>query len=110
MPQTMATRSDPGRLGVALHLLLDGFDGEGLLGAFAVPKDIALRACPWMLLQTLLDTGHRIGGHIHAPILPSFALHHAERLLLPINLLQLELSHLRDTQSTAEDHQKECTV
>jgi hypothetical protein len=39
MPQAMTTRSDPGRLGVALHLLLDGFDGERLLRPFAVPKD-----------------------------------------------------------------------
>src|SRR6266446_9459515 len=44
MPQTMATRRDPCGFGVALHLLLDRFHREGLLGAFAVPKDIALRS------------------------------------------------------------------
>lgn len=51
MPQTMATRGDPGGFGVALHLLLDRFDREELLTAFAVPKDITLRPRPWMLLQ-----------------------------------------------------------
>lgn len=60
MPQTMATRGDPGGFGVALHLLLDRFDREELLAAFAVPKDIALRPRPWMLRQALLDTGHGI--------------------------------------------------
>ena len=91
MPQAMATRRDPRGFGVALHLLLDRFDREGLLGAFAVPKDIALRPCPRMLRQTLLDTGHRIGRHIHAPIFAPFALHDMQGLLLPIDLLQLEL-------------------
>src|SRR5262245_54829285 len=110
MPQAMTTRRDTRRFGVALHPLLNGFHREGLRGAFAVPKDIALRAYPGMLRQTLLDTRHRIGGHIHAPILTSFALHHTQSLLLPINLLQLELRHLRDPQSTAEDHQKQGPV
>ena len=110
MPQTMATRRDPGGFGVALHLLLDRFDGEGLLRAFAVPKDIALRSGARMVLQALLDTGHCIGGHIHASILAPFALDHAEGLLLPIDLLQLELGHLRDAQPTAEHHQKQGAV
>jgi hypothetical protein len=39
-----------------------------------------------MLCQTLLDTGHRIGGQIHAPILAPFALHHLQGLLFPINM------------------------
>src|SRR4029453_4667097 len=86
MPQAMTTRRDPRRFGVALHLLLNGFHREGLRGAFAVPDAIALRAYPGMLRQTLLDTRHRIGGHIHAPILTAFALHHTQSLLLPINL------------------------
>ena len=50
MPQTMATRLDSGRLGIALHLLLDGFHRERPCSTFAVPKDIALRLRPWMLL------------------------------------------------------------
>jgi hypothetical protein len=89
---------------------LDGFDGEGLLRPFAVPKDIALRLRPWMLCQTLLDTGHRIGGHIHAPLLPPFALHYMQGLLFPVEMFQLELGHFRDTQPTAEDHQKQGAV
>src|SRR4030095_2368810 len=91
MPQAMTTRGDPSRLRIALHLLLDRFDRQGLLGAFAVPKDIALCLCTWMLLQTLLDTRHRIGGHIHASILAPFALLDVQGLLLPIDLLELEL-------------------
>ena len=63
-----------------------------------------------MLRQTVLDTCHRVGGHVHAPILTPFALHHPQSLLLPINLLQLELGHLRDAQSTAEHHQKQGPV
>ena len=63
-PQTMATRGDPGGFGVALHLLLDRFDGEGLLGAFAVPKDRALGSVAWMLFQALVETGHHIRRHI----------------------------------------------
>ena len=89
---------------------MDRFDGEGLLCAFAIPKDIALRAGAWMLLQALLDTRHRIGGHIHASILAPFALEHAEGLLLPIDLLQLELGDLRDAQPTAEHDQKQGSV
>jgi hypothetical protein len=46
-PQALTTRGDPSRLGVALHLLLDGFDGEGLLRPFAVPKDRALCLPSW---------------------------------------------------------------
>src|SRR6266566_2120374 len=88
MPQTMATRGDPGGFGVALHLLLDRFHRQGLLRAFAVPKDIALRSGARMMLQALLDTRHRIGGHIHASILAPFALDHAEGLLLPIDVFQ----------------------
>ena len=61
-------RREPCGLGVALHFLLNRFHREGVLGAFAVPKDIPLRPRPWMLLQTLLDTGHGIGRHVHAPI------------------------------------------
>ena len=94
MPQTMATRGDPGGFGVALHLLLDRFDGEGLLGAFAVPKDRALRPCTRMLFQALLDTRHRIRRHRHPTILPSFALYDMSRLLLPIDLLSFELCRL----------------
>jgi hypothetical protein len=56
MPQTMTTCSDPSGFGVALYLLLDRFDGEGLLHTFAVPKDIALRAGARMLLQARLDS------------------------------------------------------
>ena len=44
MPQTMATRGDPGGLGIALHFLLDRFDRQRLLATLAVPKDIALGA------------------------------------------------------------------
>jgi hypothetical protein len=106
----MATGRDPGRFRVALHLLLDRFDRQRLLGAFAVPKDIPLRSGSWMLCQTLLDTAHRIRRQIDAAIFPPFALHDMDRLLLPINLLQRELSHLRNTQSTAEDHQKQGPV
>src|SRR5262245_54259580 len=83
MPQAMTTRGDPGRLGVAVHLLLDGFDGEGILRAFAVPKDIALGPRPWMLPQILLDTGYGIGRHIHAAIFVSFALHWCSRAGCP---------------------------
>jgi hypothetical protein len=43
MPEAMATRLDAGRLGIALHLLLNRFHRQGLLDAFAIPKDIALR-------------------------------------------------------------------
>src|SRR5438128_6515522 len=110
MPQALATRRDARRLGVALHLLLDRFDRQGLLGAFAIPKDIALRLHPWMLRQTLLDTGHSIRRHIHPPIFPAFALDDMQRLLLPINLLQLKPGHLRDAQATAEYHQKQRAV
>src|SRR6267378_2114592 len=78
MPQALATRSDTRGLGVALHLFLDRFDREQLPLTFAIPKDIALRPCPGMLCQTLLDTGHRIGGQIHASILAPFALHHLQ--------------------------------
>ena len=85
MPQTMATRGDPGGFGVALHLLLDRCDREELLAAFAVPKDRALRPRPWMLLETLLNTHHRIGRHVHAPIFAPFALLDMQRLLLPVN-------------------------
>src|SRR5713101_8514097 len=110
MPQALATRRDARRLGVALHLLLDCFDRQELLDAFAIPKDIALRPRPWMLRQTLLDTGHGIRRHIHPPIFPPFALLDMQRLLFPIDLLQLELSHLRDAQATAEHYQKQSTV
>src|SRR5438876_11119692 len=110
MPQAMATRRDARRLGVALHLLLDRFDRQGLLGASAIPKDIALRPRPWMLRQTLLDTGHGIRRHIHPPIFAPFALHDMQRLLLPIDLLQLELGHLRNAQATAEYHEKQGAV
>src|SRR5207245_7894609 len=79
MPQTMATRGDPGGFGVALHLLLDRFDREELLAAFAVPKDIALGSVARMLFQALVKTGHQIRGHIHAAILAPFALENAER-------------------------------
>ena len=110
MPQTMTAREDACGFGVALHLLLDGFHRERPCSTFAVPKDIALRLRPWMLCQTLLDTGHRIGGQIHAPILTPFALHHMQGLLFPIDMIQLELGHFRDTQPTAEDHEKQGTV
>ena len=63
-----------------------------------------------MLRQTLLDTGHGIRRHIHAPIFPAFALDNMQRLLLPINLLQLEPGHLGDAQATAEYHQKQRAV
>jgi hypothetical protein len=106
----MTTRGDPGCLGVALHLLVDGFDGEGLLRPFAVPKDIALRLRPWMLCQPLLDTGHRIGGHRHAPLLPPLALHHMQGLVVPIEMVQRELGHFRAPQPPAEDHQKQGAV
>jgi hypothetical protein len=59
-----------------------------------------------MLLETLLDTRHGIGRHVHAPIFAPFALHDMQGLLLPIDLLQLELSHLGDPEATAEDHEK----
>ena len=94
MPQAMTTRGDPSRLRVALHLLLDRFDRQGLLGAFAVPKDIALRPCTRMLFQALLDTRHRIRRHIHPTIFPSFALYDMSRLLLPIDLLEFEFCRL----------------
>ena len=81
-----------------------------MLGAFAVPKDIPLRPRPWMLLQTLLDTGHGIGRHVHAPIFAPFALHDMQGLLLPIDLLQLEVGHLGDPETTAEDHEKQRAV
>ena len=77
MPQTMATRGDPGSFGVALHLFLDRFDGQRLLGAFTVPKDIAPRAVTRMLRQALMETGHQIRGHIHVAILAPFALENA---------------------------------
>src|SRR5882762_3615175 len=110
MPQAMATRRDARGLGVALHLFLDRFDREQLPLTFAIPKDIGLGPFARMLGQTHVETGYRIGGHIHAPIFPPFALHHVEGLLLPIDLLQLELGHLRDTQPTAEHHQKQRAV
>src|SRR4029453_18773140 len=85
MPQAVATRREPYGLGVALHFLLNRFHRERVLGAFAVPKDITLRPRPWMLLQTLLDTGHGIGRHVHAPIFAPFALRNMQGLLLPID-------------------------
>jgi hypothetical protein len=63
-----------------------------------------------MLRQTLLDTGHGIRRHIHAAIFAPFALHNMEGLLLPIKLLQFELSHLRNPEPTAEHHQKQGAV
>ena len=110
MPQTMATRGDPGGLGIALHVLLDRFDREELLAAFAVPKDIALGAVARMLFQALVETRHHIRGHIYASILAPFALHNVEGLLLPINMLQFELGHLGDPQPTAEHAQKQGAV
>jgi hypothetical protein len=110
LPQAMATRREPCGLGVALYLLLNRFHREGVLGAFTVPKDIALRPRPWMLLETLLDTRHGIGRHVHAPIFAPFALHDMDGLLLPIDLLQLELCHLGDPEATAEDHEKQRTI
>src|SRR5438105_155228 len=56
MPEAMATRGDPSRFGIALHLLLNRLHRQRLSGAFAVPKDIALRLYSWMLRQTLVDT------------------------------------------------------
>ena len=110
MPHTMATRGDPGGFGVALHLLLDRFDRQGLLNAFAVPKDLALGSVARMLFQALVETGHHIGGHRHASILAPFALDNVEGLLLPIDLLQFELDHRGDPQSTAEHDQKQGAV
>ena len=110
MPQTMATRRDPRGFRVALHLLLDRFHREGLLDAFAIPKDIALRPRPWMLLQTLLDTGHSIRRHVHAPIFAPFALHDMQGLLLPVDLLQLGVGHLGDPEATAENHEKQRAI
>src|SRR6266446_3495058 len=110
MPQTMATRGDPGSFGVALHLLLDRFDREWLLGAFTVPKDRALSAVTWMLFQALAETGHQIRGHIHVAILAPFALENAQPLLFPIDLLQFELGDLGDPQATAEHDQKQGAV
>src|SRR6266851_5598944 len=96
MPQAMATRRDACSLGVALHLFLDRFDREQLPLTFAIPKDIALGPFARMLRQTRVETGYRIGGHIHAPIFPPFALHHLQGLLFPIDLLQGESRDLRD--------------
>jgi hypothetical protein len=110
VPQTMATRGDPSGFGVALHLLLDRFEREGLPGAFAVPKDLAQRSVAWMLVQALAETGHHIWGHIHAAILAPFALENAQGLLLPIDLLQGELGDLGDPQATAEHAQKQGAV
>src|SRR5438270_13786511 len=75
MPQTMTTGGDPGGFGVALHLLLDRFDRQRLLGAFAVPKDIALRPCSWWRSRHLRDTHHAIGGHLHPTLFPPFPFH-----------------------------------
>jgi hypothetical protein len=63
-----------------------------------------------MLLQALLDTGHGIRRHVHSSIFAPFPLHDMQGLLLPIDLLQLEVGHLRDPQSTAEDHEKQRAV
>src|SRR5260370_9062503 len=89
MPQALATRRDARGLGVALHLFLDRFDREQLPLTFAIPKDIALGPCARMLRQTRVETGYRIGRHIHTPIFPPFALYYMERPLFPIDLLQL---------------------
>ena len=60
MPQAVATRREARCLGIALHLLLDGFHRQGLLDAFAIPKDVALRLRARMLFEALLDARHRI--------------------------------------------------
>src|SRR5262245_54162794 len=110
MPQAMTTRREARRLGIALHLLLAGFHRQGLLEAFAIPKDIALRPLARMLLQALLDTGHGIRRHVHPSIFAPFPWHDMHGRLLPVDLLQLEVGHLRDPQATAEDHEKQRAV
>jgi hypothetical protein len=107
MPQAMTTGGNPRRLGIALHLLLDGFHGEGTVVAFAIPKHIALRPRAWMLRHTLLDARDRIRRHVDAPIFAPFALHDMQGLLLPVNMVELELRRLRDAQPAAEHHQKQ---
>src|SRR5439155_7420203 len=110
MPQTMATRDDPCGFGVALHLLLDRFDRQGLVGAFAVPKDRALGSVARMLCQALLETGNKIRGHRSVANLAPFALEKAQGLLFPIELLQCELRHLGDPQAAAEHDRKQGAV
>src|SRR4029450_10461274 len=110
MPQAMTTRRDARRLGIALHLLLDRFHGEGMLGTFTIPQHIALRPRARMLLQALLDAGHGIRRHVHPSIFAPFPLHDLHGLLLPIDLLQLEVGYLRDPEATAEDHEKQRAV
>src|ERR1700752_206137 len=103
----MTTGGNPRRLGIALHLLLDGFHGEGTVVAFAIPKPIALRPCAWMLRHTLLDARDRIRRHVDAPILAPFALHDMQGLLLPVKMVELELRRLRDAQPAAAHHQQQ---
>src|SRR6266403_224900 len=79
MPEAMATRCNPSRFGIALYFFLNRFHRQGLLGAFAIPKDIALRLCSWMLRQTLLDTRHGVRRHIHPTIFPPFPLDDMQR-------------------------------
>ena len=54
-----------------------------------------------MLLQALLDAGHGIRRHVHPSIFAPFPLHDLHGLLLPIDLLQLEVGHLGDPEATA---------
>ena len=81
-----------------------------MLGTFTIPKNIALRPLARMLLQALLDAGHGIRRHVHPSIFAPFPLHDLQGLLLPIDLLQLEVGHLGDPETTAEDHQKQRAV
>ena len=105
----MTTRRDARRLGIALHLLWMAFTDRGCWTRLRF-KHRALRSLARMLLQALLDAGHGIRRHVHASIFAPFALHDLHGLLLPIDLLQLEVGHLGDPEATAEDHQKQRAV
>src|SRR5215831_14657067 len=102
MPEAMTTRGDPRGFGIALHLLLDCRDRQRSVGALLVPEDGGPRHLSGPESQTGLEARHRIRGDVDASIFPAFALLDAERLLGPINLVDLEMHDLRDPQATAE--------
>ena len=99
--QAMTTGDDPGRLRIALHLLLDRLDGERLPRPLPIPEQIVSRDCDRALSQTLSQAEQGVRRDVDAPILAPFALPDEERLLLPVYVRGFQACRFRDSQPTA---------